>query len=763
MRKLTTRSGVKQFVADYLPFLPLGFFFAALVLLTSEFILRPNLLIDYLGVYPMLLAFLPLGFFLYQAWAKRCYFSFPTWFGWLTLILALVTGGFYLVGYVLEEIIFYPNYIFATSGLNYHALGSISWLSLVYFGLSLGSIKNWWQKKWLLICFFVFCFSFLLLALIEFFNLGDLWSGQQLNQLYIFWNVVFIALLVAVTLALTNRLIWSWVLLAVPLLFLALVDYYKIVNRNQPLFPSDFLLGEELQVLNHHYLSWPKLAHSALEFWLTILLLAFLIFVAARTCAVIKLAFRRRLQLGLVALSLLVGMLWWWQSSWAKEISQIIWNYDYNQSYLEQGLLYSLFRNQFLSKAQPPATTYTQAQYQDLLAQCATSSSFLADSSMEVNQATSSPNIIAIMNESFYDFAVTGDPLNTQEFMPYYQLFRQEGLSGYLKSAAYGGGTAQAEFAFLTGHNPELLSSAKSPYVYYVLRKIFSLNTILKERGYQTLAYHPYNGHGYNRYLAYPLIGFEHFYSEEAEFRDYQLEALADLNAMIPAQSESFYVSDSKAVTVMLEDNFKPAPNNEPLFQFLVTMQGHGPYYHTLQNTDQELTQINQLLAPYDLDDEETLVMSNIASNLMGAERSLEILYRYLRAPDAPDTIVVFFGDHQPGLRSISSIYTKLGLETDEGPHSDYLIPYFIWSNYQTGTEFEERLAAIDLPRQNTHHLALTLEYLLTGKIPAYWQVVVCSEHLGKPEMQYAALYDLLFANNQVFNLTGNFRNANVP
>ena len=74
------------------------------------------------------------------------------------------------------------------------------------------------------------------------------------------------------------------------------------------------------------------------------------------------------------------------------------------------------------------------------------------------------------------------------------------------------------------------------------------------------------------------------------------------------------------------------------------------------------------------------------------SDAALEYLINYFEHVDEPVEIV-FFGDHQPSLSA--SFYPYLngkglsGLTTDE-LQALYTVPFFIWTNYESGEEAVE-------------------------------------------------------------------------
>ena len=80
--------------------------------------------------------------------------------------------------------------------------------------------------------------------------------------------------------------------------------------------------------------------------------------------------------------------------------------------------------------------------------------------------------------------------------------------------SVFGGGTSNSEYEFLTGNSVSALPLNGNAYTQFVKHKVPSLASQLKQQGYDTLAFHPYKAHGWNRDTVYPLIGFDNFLDE---------------------------------------------------------------------------------------------------------------------------------------------------------------------------------------------------------------------------------------------------------
>ncbi|MFR3322173.1 MAG: sulfatase-like hydrolase/transferase [Lachnospiraceae bacterium] len=90
------------------------------------------------------------------------------------------------------------------------------------------------------------------------------------------------------------------------------------------------------------------------------------------------------------------------------------------------------------------------------------------------------PNIIAIMNESFTDFASVGGIQTSKQLLPFIDSLQENTVKGNLYVPVFGGGTANTEFEFLTGSTMQFLPTGSTPYQAYVKRELPSLASYLE-------------------------------------------------------------------------------------------------------------------------------------------------------------------------------------------------------------------------------------------------------------------------------------------
>ena len=127
------------------------------------------------------------------------------------------------------------------------------------------------------------------------------------------------------------------------------------------------------------------------------------------------------------------------------------------------------------------------------------------------------PDIILILSESFWDpTLLPGTTFSDDPLKNYRALIEEEGvISGRFFTTGFGGGTVRPEFEVLTGLSTDNLPSGCVPWQ-YITKETESYVSVYRDLGYNTLAIHPYTSSFYNRKSAYPLIGIDTLYFEDA-------------------------------------------------------------------------------------------------------------------------------------------------------------------------------------------------------------------------------------------------------
>lgn len=240
-----------------------------------------------------------------------------------------------------------------------------------------------------------------------------------------------------------------------------------------------------------------------------------------------------------------------------------------------------------------------------------------------------SPNIVFVMSESFSDpsrlngVEVSGEPL-----ADYYEVADQT-YSGNMLSQNYGGGTANIEFEALTGFSMALFNAQlTTPYMMLVpkMDQLPSIVSALNAQSYQTTAIHPYNTSMYKREDVYQTLGFDQFISERTMTYTDTIE-------------NNPYISDESAykevMTLLKEEK-------APQFIHLVTMQTHMPYNGKYDRLGYS-AEISDGSGTLDLEN----YLQDISYSSAALKQFTEELKNLSRR-----TLVVFWGDHLPGIYS---------------------------------------------------------------------------------------------------------------
>jgi hypothetical protein len=206
------------------------------------------------------------------------------------------------------------------------------------------------------------------------------------------------------------------------------------------------------------------------------------------------------------------------------------------------------------------------------------------------------------------------------------------------------------EFQALTGMSMDLLApQVVTPYQQLVQRsdQFPSIVRWFAQHGHQTVAVHPFSDEMYARRTVYPRLGFREFITDDT----------------IPHRSTSGggnFISDRAAYATVLDHIDDRA---KPLFTHLVTMQNHLPY------TDEYADPVP---VAAQADDVPALGQYTRGISLTD-DATRAFLARLERSPE--NTVVVFFGDHLPGIYPGERI-------RDASADTMYRTPYFVWNNF---------------------------------------------------------------------------------
>ncbi|HPE16267.1 MAG TPA: LTA synthase family protein [Oscillospiraceae bacterium] len=292
------------------------------------------------------------------------------------------------------------------------------------------------------------------------------------------------------------------------------------------------------------------------------------------------------------------------------------------------------------------------------------------------------PNIILVLSESFFDVTTLpgvsyeGDPLEN------FHRLQAEGVSGAFHTRSLGYGTCNIELEILTGLNTALFP--ESTDLCYLggdeLSLLDPIPALLRENGYYTAMLHTFNDSIYNRTPIMTAIGFDDlFFSGDFAAVDDEAAAAADYWDYMDGKISGMFYSDDYLADLLI-DLYEKKTADAPVFLYGVSMENHSPY------NDEKYGGVYDYPADAPALDTEALAALNSATQgISDADRALGKLTDYFADCDEP-TVIIFFGDHRPGLglSSGGSVYDALGMPaagTLERYGTLYETSYLIWSN----------------------------------------------------------------------------------
>ena len=265
-------------------------------------------------------------------------------------------------------------------------------------------------------------------------------------------------------------------------------------------------------------------------------------------------------------------------------------------------------------------------------------------------------NVVYVMNESFIDPKL-GKHLydyGNKEPIPYTQEIKKSQSSGWAASSEYGGGTANVEFEALTGLSNFFLNSIPYTSIVPANKDAPSIVKNFNENGYKTIAMHPYNRNMYRREVVYPNLGFQEYRSADGFKNNSRID-------------NSKYISDESAFNEALTELKN---SQKPEFIHLVTMQNHMPYDNNFYSKHNFSVEAKNGANP-----ENAKTIQAYLEGISHSDRAMKNFLSEIKKLNEK-TIVVFWGDHWPG------IYGEM-FEKELNKNDIRRTPLFVYSNFK--------------------------------------------------------------------------------
>lgn len=522
------------------------------------------------------------------------------------------------------------------------------------------------------------------------------WESTFTEGLSYVADSLVIWLVLVVLIGLTNRVLVPITFVAVTTVVIAVVNRVKLNLRYEPVYPNDV-----------DFLSQPGFLLSQVS---PVSLLVVVVLVAAAVVGLVRLGRRRGpmlapiwprglsplRQLGVVATRALVITLAIalladatrfnepgnpWRSLY--EVGPRQWHYwDQRTNYLANGFVGGFLYNMPAEAMETPEgyDPATMDAVADRYEQIAARVNRTRTGSLD------DVNVVLVLSESFTDptrlngFELERDPI------PQTRALMKRSSAGTLLAQLYGGGTANMEFELLTGQSIGLFTpQMKSPYQMLLpsMDSYPSAVSWFADQGHTPVAVHPYVPSFYQRDQVYDVLGFDSFTDQST---------IADPERI----EDNEFISDKTAfdqVTSIIDDSA------EPLMVNLVTMQNHIP-------VDGNYSDPIGVTGP-----EDEGQADRIGQYARGLEHTDEALQDFLADLEQSDekTVVVFYGDHLPGIYNDAIADQNPGLGM-------YTTPFFLWSSEGTPQR--------TFPQTSPTHLLPALYEMADAPIPPYFAML---------------------------------------
>lgn len=476
------------------------------------------------------------------------------------------------------------------------------------------------------------------------------------NNFYVFLaGILYLQFVFLFLFAIMGNIFISSLLGSVLFVLIGFIHFNKLNLRTEPLYPMDFLQVTHMKHVVPMVAEFLSI-RAILVVLLLVLIISFIIFMLP------KMKINRWSRVAILLFSIyMVYAYTFFPKTFMKKLTDVsgiaVVQWSQLSNYEENGFIFGFISNLYNDSFEKPEN-YTKENVIKIANKYKSSND--EDTS---NGESSRPNIVFIMSEAFWDptklenVSFSGDPLaNLRKLMA-------ENTSGQVLSPVFGGATANVEFEALTGITTSFLKIGSVPFQEFVDNKSFvpTIVSDLEQKGYKSLAIHPYNRVFYKRNRVYETFGIDTFLDQET---------------MKNKGTTPGGVISDESLTYEIIDNLKN--ENSPLFIHAVTMQNHMPYNPGAYEENK--------IKVSGLKDESNAMLEVYTEGIRRSGEALQLLINQLEEIDEP-TMIVFWGDHLPVLGANLGIYKEAHFDDPDQNMNElkyYETPLLIYSNFDT-------------------------------------------------------------------------------
>ena len=317
--------------------------------------------------------------------------------------------------------------------------------------------------------------------IVEFLNGNVIFSDLTPDQ--IFLNLIWYYMVYIIALIAVRRFTIATVIAALIFTAIGIINHYVLTFRGTVIFPCDVItLRTALNVSSNFDFTPDKDVLIACSAFVLQVLCTY------RCCGNSHINIKKRLYIPALAVSVIYTIVFFftpmlpaigiYAQQWKTQANGFILNFTTALRY---------------SHVSEPAD-YSLDAVKDIQSQITTNGSNTSDgfAAFRAKDGTKPVNIIAIMSESFDDFAEFENLSLSEDPAPFFHSLEENTIKGRMYSPVTGGGTANVEYEYLTGNSLSFLPEGTVAYQLYIKDNAPSLVQQMKSQGYETTAFHPY-------------------------------------------------------------------------------------------------------------------------------------------------------------------------------------------------------------------------------------------------------------------------------
>lgn len=266
------------------------------------------------------------------------------------------------------------------------------------------------------------------------------------------------------------------------------------------------------------------------------------------------------------------------------------------------------------------------------------------------------PDVIVILNETFYDLRQITEVVTDIPFMPNIDGL-ENAIKGYTVVPSIGGRTNATEYELLTSNSLQLMQGI-TPFSLLDLKNANSIVSHMNQLGYITTGAHSESAQNYFRGRAYPELGFENVHFE------------ADFKNRTYYGNRIYYETD-ECLYENLISWYEKSEKDRPQFMYLLTIQNHGEW--DVNPPENDIVHVQNDFGDYEQQ------MNEFLSCIQMSDKAFKDLTDYFETLDRP-VVICMVGDHSPSFAGsiVDDIYSE-----EEKQIRLRGTPFVIWANYE--------------------------------------------------------------------------------